>query len=75
MLREAGRPEIADEVETTLVGRDVVEDLWTFQIVESYDVVLVVFRDVECWARRILGPVEPHLYEAEMKVREQKGKR
>lgn len=76
LLREAGHSEMADEVETTLVGRDVVKDMWTFQIVESYDrQYWNVFREVECWARRILGPVEPHVYEAEMKVREQKGKR
>lgn len=75
LLHDAGHAETAREVETTLVGRDVVEDMWTFQIVESYDrQYWQVFRDVECWARRALGGVEPHVYEAEMKVREQKGK-
>lgn len=76
LLREAGHDDVAAEVDTTLVGRDVVEDMWTFQIVESYDrQYWQVFRDVECWARRTLGGVEPHVFEAEMKVREQKGNR
>jgi len=76
LLRGAGHNDVADEVDTTMVGRDVVEDMWTFQIVESYDrQYWQVFRDVECWARRTLGGVEPHVFEAEMKVREQKGTR
>src|SRR4051794_21621918 len=29
-LREAGHPELADEIETVLVGRDVIEGMWTF---------------------------------------------
>lgn len=77
-LRKAGHPDVADEIDTCLVGRDVVRDMWTFQIVESYDTQYwQVFRDVECWARQRLSasdePVAPHVYEAEMKVREQKG--
>ena len=36
-LREAGHQELAAEIDDVLVGRDVVGDMWTFQIVESYD--------------------------------------
>jgi len=77
-LRAAGHESVADEVEQCLVGRDVVRDMWTFQIVESYDQgYWRVFGDVECWAREQVGgaggAVQPHVYEAETKVREQKG--
>lgn len=75
-LRSAGHDAIADEVDRCLVGRDVVGDLWTFQIVEAYDAQYwQVFREVECWTRRSVGEgsTAPHLFEAEMKVREQKG--
>src|SRR3954468_14922146 len=36
-LRKAGHQELAAEIDDVLVGRDVVGDMWTFQIVESYD--------------------------------------
>ena len=36
-LREAGHNELADEIDDVLVGRDVVRDMWTFQLVEAYD--------------------------------------
>ena len=37
MFREAGHDELADRLETELVGRNVIEGRWTFQIVEEYD--------------------------------------
>jgi hypothetical protein len=71
-LREAGHEELAAEIEHSLVGRDVLPGLWTFQIVEGYDEnYWQVFRDVEREARTRLGGVPQHLYEAEMKYREQ----
>ena len=36
-LREAGHDDLADEIETDLVGRNVLPGRWTFQIVEDYD--------------------------------------
>ena len=36
-LRKAGHPELADEIDQVLVGRDVVPGMWTFQLVEAYD--------------------------------------
>ena len=50
LLREAGHGEAADQIEQTLVGRDVVPGMWTFQLVEAYDQQYwSVFRDVEQW--------------------------
>src|SRR5664279_923877 len=36
-LRDAGQAELATEISDVLVGRDVVRDMWTFEIVEAYD--------------------------------------
>jgi hypothetical protein len=70
-LRDAGHPDLADEVERTLVGRDVLPGRWTFQIVEGYDSQYwQVFRATEQWLReQLAGP--RHVYEAEMRVEEQ----
>ncbi|MGO1277508.1 MAG: hypothetical protein ACTMIB_02250, partial [Cellulosimicrobium funkei] len=35
-LRAAGHAEVADRIETDLVGRNVVPGRWTFQLVEEY---------------------------------------
>jgi hypothetical protein len=70
-LRAAGHPEVADEIERVLVGRDVIPGRWTFQIIEEYDAQYwQVFRATEEWVREALGAPQ-HLYEAEMKVDEQ----
>jgi len=71
LLRASGHADLADQVEEVLVGRDLVAGLWSFQIVEGYDEgYWRVFRDVERTAREALE-VPEHLYEAEMKHREQ----
>jgi hypothetical protein len=71
-LRTAGHADLADDIDQTLVGRDVVGGLWTFQIVEAYDrQYWQVFRDIELSARHRAGDAPPHLFEAEMKHREQ----
>ncbi|MGI8417005.1 MAG: hypothetical protein ACR2P2_12540 [Nakamurella sp.] len=76
MLREAGQGELADDIDRTLVGRDTVDGMWSFQLVESYDAQYwAVFRQAEEHARLQLGVAVPHLYEAEMKHREQSGDR
>ena len=57
-----------------LVGRDIIKDRWSFQVVEDYDEnYWEVFRAMERRARAQLGDAEPHIYEAEMKVSEQDG--
>ena len=71
-LRDAGHDQLADEIEETLVGRDVVDGKWTFQLVEAYDrEYWQIFRETERSARQRVGDLPPHLFEAEMKAREQ----
>jgi len=71
-LRDAGHHELADEIDDVLVGRDVVRDMWTFQIVEAYDEQYWrVFQAVDQLVREQLSAGEPHVFEAEMKRREQ----
>lgn len=67
-LREAGHADLADEVERELVGRNVVEGRWSFQIVEEYDdTYYSAFRALEQQARDALVGGRRHLFEAEMK--------
>ncbi|WP_378145500.1 hypothetical protein ACFJGV_17930 [Cnuibacter sp. UC19_7] len=68
LFRDAGHPEIADRLETELVGRNVIEGRWTFQIVEEFDDgYWAEFRDAERRAREELVDGRRHLFEAEMK--------
>ena len=70
-LREAGHCEIADRIDHELVGRNVVEGRWTFQIVEDYDDnYWSLFRALERAARDELAGGVRHLYEARMKQAE-----
>jgi hypothetical protein len=71
LLRKAGHEELADKIDTELVGRNVLQGRWTFQIVEEYDdTYWTTFRDLEREAREQLVDGKRHLYEAEMKERE-----
>jgi hypothetical protein len=68
LLREAGHGALADRVETELVGRNVLEGRWTFQVVEEYDDgYYATFKDLEQAARDDLVGGRTHLFEAEMK--------
>ena len=68
LLRQAGHDAIADAVETDLVGRNVLEGRWSFQVVEEYDAgYYAAFKDHERAARDRLAAGRPHLFEAEMK--------
>ena len=68
LLREAGHDELADRVDRELVGRNVIEGRWTFQIVEAYDdTYYSSFKELEKQARDQLVEGKRHLYEAEMK--------
>lgn len=68
LLREAGHPELADQVDQEIVGRNVIEGRWTFQIVEDYDdTYYSAVKDMEKRARDELVDGKRHLYEAEMK--------
>ena len=67
-LREAGHHEIADWIATDLVGRNVLRDRWTFQIVEDYDdSYWSPFREMEREVRERLTAGRRHLHEAELK--------
>ena len=68
LLDDAGHAELAELVRTEVVGRNVLEGRWTFQIVEEfddcyYDVVLAVERRI----RDELVAGRRHVYESEMK--------
>ncbi|WP_020143119.1 hypothetical protein [Terracoccus sp. 273MFTsu3.1] len=68
LFREAGHPELADRLQTELVGRNVVQGRWTFQIVEEYDDgYYATFKELEKTARDDLVGGRRHLFEAEMK--------
>jgi hypothetical protein len=68
MLREAGHGDLADEIDTDLVGRNVLPGRWSFQIVEEYDDgYFAAFRSWDQRAREALVEGRRHLYEAEMK--------
>jgi len=71
MLRRAGHLDLAERLDTELVGRNVLEGRWTFQIVEEYDDgYYALFKCLEEVARRQLAHGRRHLYEAEMKEAE-----
>ena len=68
LLREAGHVELAERIERDLVGRNVIPDHWTFQIMEEYDdTYWSVFRAFEREAREALTDGQRHLHEAGMK--------
>ena len=68
LLRKAGHSDLADRIETELVGRNVIEGRWTFQIVEDYDDgYYAAFKELERLARDELAAGRRHLFEAEMK--------
>ena len=67
-LRKAGHDELALEIETDLLGRNVLAGRWTFQVVEEYDDgYYAAFRAHEWRARQRLAQGRRHLFEAEMK--------
>ncbi|MEV7398263.1 hypothetical protein [Aeromicrobium sp. NPDC092404] len=68
LFRKAGQDAIADRLVEDLVGRNVIEGRWTFQIVEDYDAGYYdAFKDHERSAREALAGGRTHLFEAEMK--------
>ncbi|WP_111767929.1 hypothetical protein [Nakamurella deserti] len=67
-LRESGATALADDLEAELVGRNVIEGRWTFQIVEDYDDgYYATFKALEKRARDELADGRRHLFESEMK--------
>ena len=59
---------IASHIEDDLVGRNILEGRWSFQVVEEYDAnYYAPFKEHELAARADLVDGRPHLFEAEMK--------
>jgi hypothetical protein len=70
-LRQAGHHELADEIDTDLVGRNILPGRWSFQVVEEYDDgYYATFRGHERRAREALMAGRRHVAEAEMKEEE-----
>ena len=69
LLREAGADDLADEVATDLIGRNVLAGRWTFQVVEEYDDgYYTTMRDLERRVRDHLVSGRRHVAEAELKA-------
>jgi hypothetical protein len=70
LLRSAGHAELADDIDRRVIGRNVLEGRWTFQIVEEYDDgYYATVKASERAARDELIAGRRHVYEAEMKER------
>ncbi|MEV4187328.1 hypothetical protein ACWDOR_42700 [Streptosporangium canum] len=68
LLRAAGHSDLADVVADELIGRNVLPDRWTFQIMEEYDDGYYrFFAGLEKRIRDQLAGGRRHLYEARMK--------
>jgi hypothetical protein len=68
LLRAAGHTGLADEIDADLVGRNIIEGRWSFQVVEDYDAsYYAAFTEHERRAREQLVAGRRHLFESEMK--------
>ena len=71
-LREVERADLADQLQRELVGRDVLEGRWTYQIMEEFDDgYYAVFRAQEQAIRDALTDGRRHVHEARMKAERQ----
>jgi hypothetical protein len=71
LFRKAGHDEIADRIEREIIGRNVLEGRWTFQVMEEYDDgYYAAVKASERAARDELVGGRRHVYESEMKERE-----
>ena len=69
-LEEAGHPEEAELLRTEVVGRNVLDGRWTFQMVEEFEACYVApTAAVEQAIRDRLMEGRRHVFEAEMKER------
>jgi hypothetical protein len=75
-LRSAGHADLARRVQDEIVGRNVIEGRWTFQLVEEFDDgYYAAFRDLERTVRDATMAGRRHVFEAEMKqARRTKGR-
>jgi hypothetical protein len=71
LFEQAGATELAADLDRDLVGRNVIADRWTFQIVEDFDASYwAAFRAFDERARTELADGDRHVFEARMKQRE-----
>jgi hypothetical protein len=71
LFQEAGATELAADLDRELVGRNVLADRWTFQVVEDFDAnYWDSYRAFDERARTELAGGDRHVYEARMKQRE-----
>ena len=71
LFGEAGAAQLAGDLQRDLVGRNVIADRWTFQIVEDFDEKYWgTFRAYDARARDELAGGDRHVLEARMKQRE-----
>lgn len=71
-LEEAGHPDVATMVRSTVIGRNVLQGRWTFEIVEEFDDGYYAgFRAMEADVREALLSGRRHVFEAELKHSEQ----
>ena len=70
LLRECGHDHIAETIDRDIVGRNVLDGRWTFQVVEEFDDVYYErVRATEEWVRDELMEGRRHVFEAEYKQR------
>ena len=68
LMRKAGHDDIAERLGTEIIGRNIAEGRWTFQLVEEFDDgYWSDFRNFEKQVRDELVQGRRHLFEAEMK--------
>lgn len=69
-LAEAGHPDVADELRAEVIGRNVLEGRWSFQVVEDFDAGYYrTFADAERRTRDRLTAGRRHVYESQLKER------
>ncbi|GAA3753775.1 hypothetical protein HDA32_004420 [Spinactinospora alkalitolerans] len=70
LLRRAGHGDLADRIETELIGRNVLTGRWTYQLLEEYDDGYYAdFRALERLARESLMGGLRHVHESVLKER------
>ncbi len=70
LLEAAGHRAEADSVRRSIIGRNVLEGRWTFQVVEEYDATYwIAIRACEASLREELLAGRAHVHESEMKER------
>lgn len=68
LLDSAGHGALVDQIRFDLVGRNVIDGRWTFQIVEDFDAGY--WQTFTAWERRVRDELldgRRHLYEAQLK--------